>query len=105
MRTPIHAVLAAALVFPSLTTAAAPPAFPEVSQLPSRPELPDLLVMLDGTKVASKGDWFEKRRPELKALFEHYMYGTAPPAPTKVTASVEREDRNYLKGKATKKDV
>ena len=55
--------------------------FPPADQLPARPEMPDPLVMLDGSPVTSKKMWREKRRPELKALFEHYMYGSAPPAP------------------------
>jgi hypothetical protein len=79
--------------------------FPEVSQLPSRPELPDPLVMLNGERVSSKEQWFQKRRPELKELFQHYMYGRLPPAPTKVTAKVEREDRQAYGGRATLKEV
>src|SRR5262249_35936509 len=78
--------------------------FPEVSELPSRPELPDPLVMLDGERVATKGQWVKKRRPELKALFQHYMYGYPPPAP-KVEGKVEREDRGAFGGKATLKEV
>jgi hypothetical protein len=53
-------------------------AFPEPADLPKKPDLPDPLVMLDGTKVTTKEQWTEKRRPELKALFEHYMYGKMP---------------------------
>ena len=47
--------------------------FPLFEKLPVRPEPPDPLVMLDGTPVRTRDDWFNKRRPELKALFEHYM--------------------------------
>lgn len=79
--------------------------FPPVDQLPAVEGLPDALVMLDGTKVTSKDDWFAKRRPELKRLFEHYMYGAAPPAPEKIEFHVERSDKNYFGGKATKKEV
>jgi hypothetical protein len=46
--------------------------FPEVAKLPSHPEFPDPLVMFDGSRVTSKKQWFDKRRPELKALFQHY---------------------------------
>lgn len=53
---------------------------PEVSALPVQSELPDPLRMLDGSKVESARDWFERRRPELLRLFEHYMYGYAPAA-------------------------
>jgi hypothetical protein len=79
--------------------------FPDVSELPARSGMPDPLVMLDGSRVASPEQWAERRRPELKALFEHYMYGEMPPAPASVQATVEREDRGSLGGKATKKEV
>jgi dienelactone hydrolase len=78
--------------------------FPNPEQLPSRPELPDPLVMLDGTKVATKEDWFNKRRPELKALFEHYMYGKLP-APMKISAKTRYEDPKAFNGKATLREI
>jgi dienelactone hydrolase len=85
--------------------AAAPGAdFPEVTKLTSRPELPDPLQMLNGDKVTTKEQWFDKRRPELKALIQHYMYGYLPP-PEKIEAKVEREDPKAFDGKATLKEV
>lgn len=80
-------------------------AFPPVSELPSRPELPDPLVMLDGRRVTSREQWFGERRPELVALFQHYMYGYPPPAPRQVRGMLEREDRKAFNGKATLKEV
>jgi hypothetical protein len=56
-------------------------AFPSFDDLPEQPALPDPFTLMDGTAVTSPADWNEKRRPELKALFEHYVYGVAPPAP------------------------
>ena len=53
--------------------------FPKTDELPSHPELPDPLVMFNGDRVATKQQWFDKRRPELKELFQHYMYGYLPP--------------------------
>jgi hypothetical protein len=79
--------------------------FPAVAQLPSHSELPDPLVMLNGDRVQTKADWFKRRRPELKELFSYYMYGSAPPAPARVTARVEREDKTYFDGKATLREV
>jgi hypothetical protein len=93
----------AALAALALSSAAA--AFPRVSDLPGRPELPDPLVMLDGAKVTTKEDWFAKRRPELQALFQHYMYGELPPAPRAVRAKVEYEHRETFGGKATLKEI
>src|SRR5947209_5461155 len=78
--------------------------FPEVDKLPSRPELPDPLVMMNGTRVTTREQWFQQRRPELKKLFEHYMYGTAPAAP-KIQAKIERTDPKALGGKATLKEI
>src|SRR5688572_29239625 len=57
---------------------------PPVDKLPDRPELPDPLVALDGSKIASKDDWLGKRRPELQQLFQHYMYGYFPAKPDNV---------------------
>jgi hypothetical protein len=79
--------------------------FPQIDKLPANPDLPDALVMLDGTKVSTREQWFAKRRPELKELFQHFMYGYLPPIPKKVTAKVEREDSKALGGKATLREI
>src|SRR4051812_45399918 len=79
--------------------------FPEVAQLPARAELPDPLVLFDGRPVTSREQWVDRRRPELKALFQHYMYGQMPPAPANPTFEVAREVRGFLDGKATLKEV
>ena len=68
--------------------------------LPVKSELPDPLVMLSGKAVTTKDQWFKERRPELKKLFEHYMYGAAPAAP-KISSKIERIDPQALGGKAT----
>ena len=36
---------------------------------------------MNGDEIATAEDWFEKRRPELKLLFQHYMYGYFPSPP------------------------
>jgi hypothetical protein len=87
------------------TAPAAAAKFPEVGKLPAQPEMPDPLVMFDGERVASKEQWVSKRRPELKALFQHYMYGYLPAAPAKIGVRVERENPKFFGGKATKKEV
>jgi hypothetical protein len=78
--------------------------FPPPKDLPGRPELPDPLVMLDGTKVTTKEMWEEKRRPELKALFQHYMYGAIPPTGA-VRHKTLHEDPKAFGGKATLREV
>jgi hypothetical protein len=79
--------------------------FPEVAELPARPELPDPLVMRDGRPVTSPKQWNQERRPELKALFQHYMYGAMPPRPASESFAKVREDRRFLDGKATLTEV
>jgi dienelactone hydrolase len=86
-------------------TASAAEKFPEVADLPSHPGLPDPLVMFDGRPVTTKEQWYQQRRPELKALFQHYMYGYFPPAPKRIEADPKRVDRQCFGGKATKKEV
>lgn len=93
-------VIATLLLAPGLAAAD----FPEVARLPSRPELPDPLVMLNGERVTTAEQWHKQRRPELKALIQHYMYGYLPP-PAKIEAKVEREDLKALDGKATLREV
>jgi dienelactone hydrolase len=94
--------LAAALLGTAVASAAD---FPPPDKLPRNPNLPDPLVFFDGKKVTTHKQWFDKRRPELKALFQHYMYGYTPPPPDKVSAKVTRTDRKALGGKATLKEV
>jgi len=78
--------------------------FPKAAELPTQSELPDPLRMRDGRPVTTREQWLTQRRPELKALFEHYMYGKAPAAP-EIRVRVEREDKQYFGGKATKKEL
>src|SRR4051812_18686728 len=92
-----------ALLRPTPPAAAAE--FPEAATLPTRPELPDPLVMFDGRPVTSPEQWTSQRRPELKALFQHYMYGQMPPRPADESFAVARQDRGFLGGKATLKEV
>lgn len=75
--------------------------FPPAAALPVHPELPDPLIALDGHRITSKREWVKQRRPELKALFAHYMYGEIPPAPAHQTFTVDAEHRDFLGGKAT----
>lgn len=54
--------------------------FPPVEQLPVIKDLPDPLVMMDGSPVKTVEDW-NKRREEIKAMILYYEYGHMPPAP------------------------
>ena len=99
---PTRSSSAAAAASPDKTAA---PSFPEASSLPAQPGLPDPLVLFDGTPVRTVKDWNEKRRPELKALFQHYMYGPVTGGPGRVRSTVVRTDSKALGGKATLKEI
>jgi len=54
--------------------------FPDVASFPATEVLPDPLMMFDGKqKVDTAQMWHEQRRPELKQLFQYYMFGFSPP--------------------------
>ena len=93
----------AALLLAGCATARAPRSFPEMSSLAPQPGMPDPLLMLDGRRVSSRTQWFDERRPELKALFAHYMYGAIPPEPAHLRVQVEGQYGDFLDGKATLK--
>src|SRR5207248_2978573 len=54
----------------------------------------------NGRRVTTREQWEKDRRPELKELFQHYMYGYLPRA-VPVTASLDRSDAGALGGTAT----
>ena len=83
------------------STTLGPRPFPAPSALTSCDALPDPLVMFDGRRVNSAEEWFDQRRPELIALFQHYMYGTLPPKPARMRARVAAEYDDFAGGKAT----
>ena len=91
-----------ALLLAAMSASAAD--FPAPDALPASAALPDVLTMLDGTRIATKEDWQGKRAPELRALFQHYMYGALPAART-VKGELLREDKAALGGKATLREM
>lgn len=78
--------------------------WPAPAALPVRGELPDPLVMFDGRKVETREQWEKERRPELKDLFQHYMYGCFIAEPP-VSGTVRRTDPAALGGKATLREI
>ena len=99
----VFAFIGLLLLQASAAPAQSGPALPEVSALPPQAGLPDPLVMLDGRRVSSPAEWFKDRRPELKRLFQHYMYGSIPPKPVHVSIVRRGEYADFLDGKATLK--
>jgi cyclophilin family peptidyl-prolyl cis-trans isomerase/type 1 glutamine amidotransferase len=100
----MHLVLASLALVLILAGSAAAADLPAPDKLPANKELPDPLVMLDGTRASAAEDWSGKRRPELKRLFQHYMYGQLP-ATVKVEAKIEHEDSKALGGKAILREI
>jgi hypothetical protein len=77
--------IAVTLLVPCAAAAAAdvPATMPGPKGLPTREEMPDPLVMNDGTRVTTAAQW-RARREEMKAILEEYEYGHMPPAPGNV---------------------
>ena len=67
-------------------------------------DFPDPLVAQDGAKIATKEAWEKTRKPELKELFQKYMYGRLP-EPAKVTGAVLHEDPQAWGGKGTLREI
>lgn len=87
-------------------TADAPPlSLPDPADLPAHPALPDPLTLwADGSAVQTPEDWRQRRRPELRILFEHYVYGRAPAAPPVAWELAESAD-DALGGTARRRQV
>lgn len=68
-------------------------------------DFPDPLEMANGTKVATKEDWTEKRKPELKELFQKHMYGRYPEVRSKISAKILYEDEKAFGGLGTLREV
>lgn len=52
-------------------------------------ELPDPLVMQDGTPVTTAEQWQTKRRPEVVELFEEHVYGRVPTGKVETTVDAD----------------
>lgn len=78
--------------------------FPDPDKLPVLTSLPDVLTTFLGQPVKTREAWAKDRAPELRRMFQHYEYGFLPP-PAKVTATLVREDKAALGGKATLREI
>jgi hypothetical protein len=67
--------------------------------------LPDPLVGIDGTPFTNAIGWREKRRPELRRLFEEQVYGRAPGRPAALRFETVTVVTNALGGLATRREV
>ncbi len=71
---------------------------PGVAELPVRKDLPDIMVMNDGTKVTNRRQW-ERRREEMRRTLAYYAVGQMPPAPKNVKGT-ELKSESVLDGTA-----
>lgn len=103
----MHLILSLLAMFAGLSMNAAYAAdkWPLPHQLPSQPEMPDVLTMFNGSRVESPQQWNDLRRPELKRLFQHYMYGRLPAAPKAVAVRVLFEDAAAFDGAASLREL
>lgn len=100
---PLSAVLC--LIASLILSGCATPAshWPTAQELPVQPTPPDPLIRFNGQRVVSPEEWARDRRPELKQLFQHYMYGFLPPVPTHMQFLNQGIYTDLLGGKATLK--
>ena len=68
-------------------------------------ELPDPLILENGEKVTTPGQWWQQRRPELLRLFEEDIYGKVPGHLQHMSFRVRSVNRQALEGQATRKQV
>lgn len=70
-------------------------------------DLPPLLLTAEGKKVTTAEEWMTIRRPQIMALFGNLIYGRVPEpqSPITVTHEIVSEDKQFMDGKATRKDV
>jgi len=67
--------------------------------------LPDALTLKNGKTVRDAKTWWNKRRPEILAMFETQQYGRAPVRPADESFDVFDSGSSALNGKAIRKQV
>jgi len=67
--------------------------------------LPDLFTARDGSKISTRDQWINKRRPEIVALFEKYQYGKTPGRPEELRFELNEKGSVALEGKAVRRQV
>jgi hypothetical protein len=84
MKTFLLFLLAACMVLAQVT-------MPGVDALPVRQDLPDVMLVNDGTRVTTRQQW-AKRRVEMRRTLAYYAVGQAPPPPGNVRAEVVKTE-------------
>ncbi|MFP6596483.1 MAG: acetylxylan esterase [Candidatus Hydrogenedentota bacterium] len=70
-------------------------------------DLPELLVTPDGRTITTADEWMNIRRPQILSLFSNLIYGKTPTpeSPIKVEFELVKVDKEFMKGRATRKDI
>lgn len=69
---------------------------PGVKDLPVHKEMPDVMVLNDGTQVTTLNQW-KRRREEMKRILQYYAIGQMPPPPGNVNGR-ELKSQTVLDG-------
>jgi hypothetical protein len=64
------------------------------------PTLPDPLVLKNGTRVESRSEWWQKRRPEIVEDFDREIYGRVPGDVSRIRWEVARTTTDINEGVA-----
>lgn len=72
--------------------------FAPVQELAQQTQLPDPFLKPDGSRVSTPDEW-PQQRAYLKAMLEHYQYGTMPPKPEHLEVQC-LDSKTLLDGKA-----
>jgi hypothetical protein len=80
---------------------AIPADYPPPERLPAQATFPNPLKLRSGKIVTTKSEWETTARPEISALFQHYMYGRIPKVVAKISATLLFEDKSAYDGKIT----
>lgn len=91
--------------FALIASSAAAQELPAFADLKPQAGLPNSLVSLAGSKIETQREWEAKRRPELKKLFQHYMYGQVPATPAAMDVKQLFVNPKFLDGKATLREL
>lgn len=76
--------------------------FPKPSELKkTQPKLPNPLEFLNGETVKSVEEWEKKRKPELRSLFEFYMYGKRPQPANQLSVQEVYKNEKAFDGSVT----
>jgi hypothetical protein len=67
--------------------------------------LPDPLKTRDGRVVPTASEWAHVRKPELRDLFEQFMFGRYPAKPEHVVGHTLFEDRKAFAGQGTLREI